>query len=83
MKRLRDHGLTPACIAKTPAAELESILIPVSFYKVRSSFVSILDAEVWEGILGNGLHWTEYSLVNSTLWTAHTLQPVLPEREII
>lgn len=34
MKRLRDHGLTPDGIAKTPPEELEEILKPVGFYKV-------------------------------------------------
>lgn len=33
MKRLREHGLTPDNIARTPAGELEEILKPVGFYK--------------------------------------------------
>lgn len=75
MKRLRDHGLTPSNIAKTPANKLESILIPVSFYKVRL----LADGEIFEGVRLDWCHRTEYCLIYSTARTAYVLEPMLPK----
>lgn len=38
MKRLREHGLTPDNISRTPAGELEEILKPVGFYKASQYY---------------------------------------------